>query len=164
MKAKLSFLVAALVLGCATHVIAGTSTATFQAAATLNAGCVVKAMNVNFGNMTPSATGTLSGSGGVVATCSKNLPYTLSISAGTSGDISSRTMMGAIADNKDKLSYNLYIDSAATNIWGDGATGKTITQNGAGAPIMNTIFGKLSLNQYLRPDTYTDNLTVTLTY
>ena len=48
---------------------------------------------------------------------------------------------------------------------GDGtASTSTVGLTGTGADQTSTVYGKLSLNQYVKPDTYTDNLTVTLSY
>ena len=162
-KNKLSLMALALA-ALSTQAFAGTATATFQATATLNSACTVSASTVSFGAITPAATGTAAATGTVTSTCSNNVPYTLAINGGVSADISARTMAGAASGNTDKLAYNLYTESAATNIWGDGVKGKTVGLTGTGIAQTSTVYGQLSLNQYLKPDTYTDNLTVTLAY
>ena len=48
--------------------------------------------------------------------------------------------------------------------YGDGTTGAKVSLTGTGSTQNSTVYGKLSLNQYIKPDTYTDNLTVTLSY
>lgn len=75
-------------------------------------------------------------------------------------------MTGADSANADKLAYNLYTANDYTTIWGDlgGSNFNTVDLVGTGAAQTSTVFGKLALNQYLKPDTYTDNLTVTLSY
>jgi spore coat protein U-like protein len=143
--------------------MAGSTNATFQASATINASCVVAASNVSFGAITPASTGTATASGAITSTCSNSVPYTLAINAG-SGTIAARKMAGSASDNLDKLAYNLYTSSALTTVWGDGTTGSTVSMTGSGVAQSNTIYGSLALDQYLVPDTYTDNLTVTLAY
>lgn len=162
-KSKISLMAIALA-ALSSQAFAGTATATFQATATLNSACVVAASNVSFGSITPAATGTAPAQGTVTSTCSKNVPYTLSINSGSSGSITARTMAGATSGNTDKLAYNLYTDAAFTTVWGDGTAGQKVSLTGTGAQQSTTVFGSLSLNQYLKPDTYTDNLTVTLAY
>ena len=162
-KSKLS-LVALALAAISSQAFAGTATGTFQATATLSSSCLVSATNVNFGTITPAATGTTAATGTISSTCSKNIPYTLSINAG-SGTFATRTMGGAASGNTDKLNYNLYTEVAATNIWGDGtASTVKVSLTGTGASQSSTVFGQLPLNQYLKPDTYTDNLSVTLAY
>ena len=48
-------------------------------------------------------------------------------------------------------------------IQGTGATA-TLSGTGTGAAQSFTTYGSLSLNQFLTPDNYSDNLTVTLSY
>lgn len=147
-----------------TQSFAGTTTGNFQSTATLSSSCLVSATNVNFGTITPAATGTTAATGTITSTYSKDVSYTLKMSSGFSSDVMARTMWGT-PGNTDKLSYNLYTEVAATNIWGDGS-GSSVKVNltGTGTSQSSTVFGQLPLNQYLKPDTYTDNLSVTLAY
>ena len=162
---KLTKILSALALvGLAQASFAATSTsANFQATATLNSSCVVTATNVAFGTITPAATGTASATGTITSRCSNNVGYTLSINAG-SGTIAARTMTGATNGNTDKLAYNLYQDAGYATLWGDGTTGSKVSLTGSGVTQTSTVYGTLSLNQYIKPDTYADNLTVTLSY
>jgi len=162
-KTKISVIALALA-AISSQAFAGSATANIQATATLNSACVVSATNVAFGAITPAATGNTTATGTITSTCSKSVPYTLTINAG-SGTIAARTMVGAATGNTDKLAYNLYADAGATLVWGD-ATGSSVKVmgTGSGTAQTSTVYGSLSNNQYLKPDTYTDNLTVTMTY
>lgn len=163
-KGILATLVAAVGILGAQSAMAGTATATFQVSATVNSACVVSATNVAFGTVTPAATGTLPATGTITSTCTKTTPYTLAISAGGSGNVATRTMTGGIAENADKLAYNLYTANDYTTVWGETIGTNTVGLTGTGVAQTSTVFGKLDLNQYLKPDTYSDNLTVTLAY
>lgn len=164
-KGILATLVAAVgVLGAAQSAMAGTATATFQVTATVNSACVVSATNVAFGTITPAATGTSTATGTITSTCTKTTPYTLAISAGSSASVAGRTMVGGTAGNDDKLAYNLYTSNTYTTPWGETVGTNTVGLTGTGTAQTSTVFGRLDLNQYLKPDTYTDNLTVTLAY
>lgn len=164
---KKGFLASALaivgLIGASQSAIAGTATATFQVTATVNSACVVSATNVAFGTITPAATGTSQATGTITSTCTKTTPYTLAISAGGSGSVAARTMAGT-AGNTDVLAYNLYTSNTYATPWGETVGTNTVAAVGTGAAQTATIYGQLSLNQYLKPDTYTDNLTVTLAY
>ncbi|WP_423778032.1 spore coat protein U domain-containing protein [Delftia acidovorans] len=141
------------------------ATATFQVTASVSATCVISATNVAFGAITPAATGTATTTGTITSTCTKTTPYTLALNAG-GGTIAARTMAGGTAGNTDKLAYNIYTDAGATLIFGDGTAGNgsTVGLTGTGAAQTTTIYGQSSLNQYVKPDAYSDNLTVTMTY
>lgn len=163
-KGILATLVAAFGVMSAQSAMAATTSATFQVTATVNSACIVSASNVAFGTVTPAATGVLPATGTITSTCTKTTPYTLAISAGSSGDITNRTMTGATAGNEDKLAYNLYTSNTHTTVWGETVGVNTVGLTGTGTEQKTTVFGQLSLNQYLKPDTYADNLTVTLSY
>ncbi len=162
-KLNTKLLAALALIGLAQSAMAGTTNANFQATATLNSSCVVTATTVAFGTITPAATGDATATGTVTSRWSNNVAYSPSINGGT-GTIAARTMGGAAVGNNDKLNYNLYTDAGATQVWGDGTTGSKVSLTGTGATQTSTVYGKLSLNQYIKPDSYTDNLTVTLAY
>ena len=162
-KTKFSLIALAL-LAMAGQSFAASQTANFQVAATVTASCVVTASNIAFGSITPAANGEATATGTITSTCSKSVPFTLKISAGSSNDAAARTMAGTDVTNTDKLAYMLFTGTG--NLWGDGvAAGTTyVSLTGTGEAQTSTVYGALSLNQYLKPDTYTDNLTVTLEY
>lgn len=164
-KTKFSLIALAL-LAMAGQSFAASQTANFQVAATVTASCVVTASNIAFGSITPAATGEATATGTITSTCSKSVPFTLKISAGSSNDAAARKMAGTDGTNTDKLAYALYTDAGKTSIWGDGVAAGTSTVPlvGTGEAQTSTVYGALSLNQYLKPDTYVDNLTVTLEY
>lgn len=50
-------------------------------------------------------------------------------------------------------------------VWGDGNNWTvTVGLSGTGSSQITVIYGFLQRNQYIRPDSYSDNLTVTLAY
>lgn len=142
---------------------AATTAANFTATATVNASCVITASPVAFGSITPAATGDATATGTLTSTCSNGTGYTLTLNKGSGASIGARSMAGT-ATNTDKLLYNLYTNAGATSIFGDTVEGNTLAASGTGVAQTQTIYGKLALNQYIKSDTYTDNLTVTLTY
>lgn len=137
-------------------------TANLNTSATISAACTIAATDVNFGTVTPSATGTASATGTLTAVCTNGTGYKITISAGNSGSDAGRTMKGSTG-NADVFAYNLFSDAAHTAVWKstevDGVAG---TGNGAKQTL--TVYGQAPLNQYLKPDTYNDTLTVTLAY
>lgn len=153
---------AALAALSGTAMAAGSATANFQVTATVNSSCTVSATNVNFAAVTPAATGDATAPGTITSTCTKNTPYKLAINAG-SGTIAQRTM-GGTGGNTDKLNYNLYTDNTYTKVWGQTPGTDTVDLTGDGTAQTSTIYGKLPLNQYVKADSYSDNLTVTINY
>ena len=145
---------------------AGSINSNFQTSASLASTCVLSATNVAFGAITPAATGSNNATGTITSTCTKATTYSLAINAGGSGSISARTISGTIAGNTDKVAYNLYTDSVHTTLFGDGSlfSGSVVQLTGSGSAQITSVYGNLLLNQYITPDNYSDNLTVTLSY
>lgn len=142
---------------------AASTSANFQTTATLNGACVISATNVAFGAVTPSATGNATANGIVTYTCSRGIVGDVSISAGSSGDGFNRKMSGSNG-NTDKLAYALTTNNGVDTSSG-GETGTYFGSFlGSGAAKTITVTGTMALNQYLKPDAYTDSLTVTLSY
>jgi spore coat protein U-like protein len=83
----------------------------------------------------------------------------------TGGSITQRLL----ANSGDTLQYNLYTDTSRQTLWGDGTTGSTTSGTGAGYATTQTltVYGRLpdnSTNQNAPVGTYTDTITVTVTY
>ena len=161
-KGIISGAVALLALaGGAAH--AATATANFQVTATVNASCTLSVTPMAFGALTPAASGDATATAKITATCSNGSGYTLSLNKGSGDSITDRSMAGT-ADNTDKLKYNIYREAGASTVFGDGTSGQTIAKTGNGVAQDETVYGKLALNQYIKADSYSDNLTVTLSY
>ncbi len=144
---------------------AGTATATFSVTASVANNCTVSATNLAFGTFTASADVTNSST--VTLNCTNGTPYTVTLSTGSSGSFTARTMKSGT----NALTYNLYKDSGFTTIWGDG-TGSTSTNAGTGAglsaakQVSYTVYGKLPYagNQDAPVGSYTDAITVSVSY
>ena len=65
---------------------------------------------------------------------------------------------------QNKLNYNLYTDNTYSKVWGQTAGTDTVDLTGDGTAQTSTVYGKLDLNQYVKADSYSDNLTVTINY
>ena len=144
-----------------------TTTSTFAVTATVQATCSATATALPFGNYTPGA-GAVTGNSTISVKCTKNTPYTVALNAGTSsgGTLAQRLM----ASGANRLQYNLYTSAAFTTVFGDG-TGSTQTTAGTGAGVVTantvTVFGQLpdnATNQAAIPGSYSDTITVTVSY
>lgn len=145
-------------------VFAASESSTFQVGASLISSCEFSITNLSFGNIAASSTGELKFNGNIQSKCNRDTSLIIKINGGNSGDFNNRKMFGTNG-NLDVINYNIYIDETYTNPWQHtrGVAGLfNITGTGN---IQNTIiYGKLNLNQYVKPDTYTDNLTITFEY
>ncbi len=135
--------------------------------------CQVAATGPAFGTYNPTNTSATVANGTLTATCtltsgnSATVTLTSSYSTGASGTFSSRVMLSGIS----RLSYNLYYDAAYTQIRGDGTGGSqtgsaslSLTRATPTQEIQSTIYGRVTASQDVAPGTYTDTITVTVTY
>lgn len=146
---------------------AATTTTNFTVTSTLLATCSATANALAFGTYTPGA-GTLTANGTVTVKCTKNSPYTVALNGGstTGGTVAQRLM----ASGANTLQYNLFTSAALNTVFGDGS-GTSKTEAGTGAGIATgtafTVFGQLpdnAANQVAVPGSYSDTVTVTITY
>lgn len=161
---------------------AGAATGNFVSTASLSSSCTLTGGTLSFGAFQPQTSGTTSARGSVVVLCTINTPYDILVSAGNSNNELQRNMAGNVSN--DSLQYNIYTDATYATVIGDKTNGTSHPMNGIsdGRPVTNGLiagrnaylgsgrtvtwyfYGQLSNNQYVTPDNYTDNLTVTLSY
>jgi spore coat protein U-like protein len=146
---------------------AATTTTTFAVTATVQSTCSATAATLAFPNYTPGA-GAQIGNTSISVKCTKNTPFTVALNAGsTTGDAFAQRLMGSGANT---LQYNLYTTAALATIFGDGTGGTgTIAGTGLGVATANTVqvFGQVpdsATNQAAVPGSYSDTITVTVSY
>ncbi|OIQ87704.1 spore coat protein U domain protein [mine drainage metagenome] len=169
-KTRLGVLALALAACAAVPAVAGT--ATFGVSATIAKECTVSAANLDFGAYTPGA-GADAASSQISVNCTSGMPFTVALGAGTTSGatISNREMVGSTKAT-DLLNYQLYTDSAHTTVWGDGTGGtSTSAQTGQGMAAAQaqamTVYGQIpdtTANQDAATDTYSDTITVSVSY
>lgn len=143
-----------------------------SALCTLVCSCSVSASPLAFGNVNPlSASPTYASAtirvecGGVAGLL---IPYYIDLGAGGGGSAGNRRL----ANGSNYLAYNLFLDSNYTQVWGDG-NGSTVRGSGfltldvlgLSPPQTHWVYGRIPGGQTsVKPMTYTDSISVTLTY
>lgn len=148
------------------HAYAATSTTTFSVDATVSASCSVSATQLDFGAIDPinNATNNTDATSSVDVTCSNGTAYDVGLGAGNGGD--DTTTNRAMTDgNTNTLNYSLYTDSARSTNWDDAGGTNTVSGTGDGTALSHTVYGRVPSGQETTPvGTYTDTITVTVTY
>jgi spore coat protein U-like protein len=128
--------------------------------------CTVSASGVAFGVYDPTSPAALASSGTIAVSCtvpSGHNPVTIAFSTGSSGTFGARKMVSGT----DTLNYNLYLDAAYTQVWGDG-TGNTVTDTQFvthGKPAFSaTVYGMMPALQSAAAGTFSDTITVTVSF
>ena len=133
-----------------------------QASAAIS--CDLSATGVSFGQYSGSQ---LTNTGSIVVHCTGtgSTTYRMSLSTG-SGTYADRVM----TTGSNKLSYNLYKDSARSQIWGDGSGGSTTVTGQINMGFQSsitftiTVYGKVPVQSLPAPGSYSDLILVTMIY
>jgi len=124
--------------------------------------CTVESSGLEFGVYDPLDPSPLDATGGIAYTCSTQVVVAIAITTGNGGSF--ERSMGS---GTDTLSYNLYLDSARTKVWGDGALG-TGTHVDLDPPknaeVDVPVYGRIPARQSVADGRYTDNLMVAMVF
>jgi spore coat protein U-like protein len=141
---------------------AGTASTTFQVSATVNNSCAVSANALSFGTYNPLSTLGLTLSGGVIVTCTVGTPFNIGLNQGTATGATVTTRQ--MASGSNLLSYALYRDTLHTLNWGQTVGTDTLAGTGTGLAITYPVYGSLPASQSVPTGTYSDTITVTVSY
>jgi len=130
------------------------------------AACLTSSQDLNFGTYDPLAAANLTSTSQINVSCSKNTPFTVKLNAGqNAGGGFNRKM----ANGTNLLSYQLYTTSSHSTVWGDGTSGTgdvsgTGTGPGTANTINETVYGEVPALQPVPAGTYSDVITVTVSF
>ena len=149
-------LIAGMLLAWSASASAENATATVAVSVSVLPACAVSGAPVAFGTYVPMSTA--SQHSNVTLTCSTGVGYAVALDEGTQGDGSTRRM--ARGDGPT-IAYDLYRDAAHQQRWASGAAGATGT--GSGGAQSFPVYGRI-LPTSAPAGTYSDNVTITVTY
>jgi spore coat protein U-like protein len=137
-----------------------TATTSFPVTAIISPSCTITANPLTFGNYSGLL---LNSTSTIFVSCSKATPYNVGLNAGasTGATVTHRSMTGPVSAN---LNYQLFSDSGHTTNWGNTVGTDTVAGTGNGAAQSLTVYGQIPAGQLVRPGSYTDTITATLTY
>ena len=156
-----SFLSASLLIG-ADGAYAATATTTFQVKVTIAATCAISSATLlDFGGA-----GVLSANVDQTSTiqvqCTNTTPFDIGLDKGSNGaSVATRLMKGS---GVPTVQYALYSNPARTTNWGNTVGTDTVGSTGTGSTQSFTVYGRIAPQSTPQPDTYTDTITVTVTY
>ncbi|HET7773263.1 MAG TPA: spore coat U domain-containing protein, partial [Burkholderiaceae bacterium] len=118
----------------------------------------------------PSSATPLDQNSTISVRCTRTTPFTVALNAGgAGGTFASRVMRDAATPTPNTLSYNLFTTTGRTTVWGDGTAGTSTLAGvglglGAGNNVDLTVFGRIPVQPTAVPASYSDSITVTVTY
>ncbi len=132
---------------------------------TESSACNVSTTPVNFGNYDTFSAAPLDATGTITVLCTTRERVTIAIGPSPNSGGFDPRMMRFISGN-ELFSYNLYTRANHNRIWGDGS-GRTRTKRRRvrrNRPWVNTVYGRIPPLQDVSAGTYSDTLTVTITW
>jgi len=158
---KYAALAAAIVVGG--QASATTVTTSFNAKITIVAACTMTTpADLDFGS-TGLITANIDQTTTMNVTCTNTTPYNIGLDKGTNGaSVSARLMKHTTL--AATVPYSLYSNSGRTTNWGNTIGTDTLAGTGTGSAQTITVYGRVAPQSAPTPGSYTDAVTVTLTY
>lgn len=163
MNSRLPAMLAIVVVATPVAVFAQTAQTTMDVSATVVEACIVTATNLAFGNYDPTATSPTDAASSITVTCTPGTSFTVGLNAGiaSGATVASRQM----ASGSDRLGYGLYQDAARSVNWGNTPGTDTPAAATAGlTPAALTVYGRVPAQQAVAVGSYTDTVTITVSY
>jgi spore coat protein U-like protein len=155
-------LAAALFLVSTEACYAATATTSFAVQVTITATCLINSASaLNFGTQ-----GVLSANADqtstIQVTCTNSTPYNIGLDAGTG--TGATVAARKLTSGATSVSYTLYSNSGRSTVWGNTVGTDTLAGTGNGSAQSYTVYGRIPPQTTPAPGTYTDTITVTVTY
>lgn len=153
----LPFAIAALAVAPA---LAGTSTDTLSIQVAVQNACSVGGTTIDFGTYSSGQQATLDAQGNITFSGCAAGTLTISLDGGNAGNVNGRSMSGG---GGDSLSYQLYRNSARSQIWGTNGDALQQVLLAAGSGTI-TVFGRIPGGQEVASGGYTDVVNITMEF
>ena len=141
---------------------AATTSSNFTVQITIAASCTINsATNMDFGTNGVLASN-VDQTSTIQVQCTDTTPYNIGLDAGTGSGatVANRKMTSGAAT----VNYTLYSNSGRTTLWGNTVGTDTVAATGNGSGQTHTVYGRVPAQTTPAPGTYTDTVTVTVTY
>jgi spore coat protein U-like protein len=139
-----------------------TTTSTFTVQVAITASCTINsAATLNFGSQ-GVLIANVDQTSALQVQCTNTTPYNIGLNAGTGSGAT--VAVRKMTSGGNTVNYSLYSDSGRTTVWGNTVGTDTVAATGNGAAQSYTIYGRITAQTTPAPSTYTDTITVTVTY
>ena len=141
-----------------------TATSSLMVSASVANACSVNAGSLSFGNYTGSD---LTANAPITYTCTSGQTPTISLSVGghSANKVNTTRALSDGQTTAHYMDYEIYQDVANQAVWGDISTSWVVSPTTTGVAQVVTAYGKIPGGQTSAPvGTYTDTVTVTITY
>jgi spore coat protein U-like protein len=141
---------------------ASTTTSTFQSQIAVVAACtILSATTLDFGS-NGVLTANIDQTSTIQIQCTNTTAFNIGLDAGTASGATVATRK--MTNGANTINYLLYRDAGRTTNWGNTVGTDTVSSSGNGASQSFTVYGRVPAQTTPQPATYTDTITVTVTY
>jgi spore coat protein U-like protein len=144
------------------HGLPATTSSSFTVQITITSACAIGSA----GALTFPSQGVLTSNVDHTSTiqvqCTDTTPYNIGLNAGTGAGATVATRK--LTNGSNTLDYTLYRDAGRTEVWGDTVATNTLSATGNGAAQGHTVYGRVFSQSTPAAGTYSDTITVTVTY
>ncbi len=139
----------------------GSSDLNVQVQAHIQSGCFISTTtDLDFGQSSGAIASNRDQSSTITVACSGNPTWQVGLNNGTHYAHGTRNMMNA---DGSTIQYQLYRDPARTQLWGATVNSDTVAGSGTSSTQL-IVYGRVPAQTASTPGTYSDTITVTLTY
>lgn len=176
-KTLLASAVALVALAFGATAIAGTSTAPMPVNATVGNICDITGTPptaLAFGSITSALSAPVDSTSKITVNCNAAMPFTVNLKSVNAGGVDGGGLMKGTTSSGNTIHYNTFSDSAYSVVWGSTSTDAVSGNGVVGTPQILTVYGQIpagfasptgNQNQLVpAPDSYTDTITVTVSY
>jgi spore coat protein U-like protein len=140
---------------------ATTTTTSFSVSLTISATCTINSagtLTFTAGTLAANTNATSS----IAVLCTNTTPYNIGLNAGTTTGGTTTTRL--LTNGTTTVSYKLYSNAGFSTNWGNTVGTDTVSSTGTGSAQTFTVYGQVPAQTSVAPGTYTDTITVTVTY
>lgn len=130
--------------------------------ATVQSACVLTASPLAFGSYNPTSATNLDASTTVSVTCTLGTPYNVGMGAGAG--TGATTTVRKLTSSSNTLNYALYQNAGRTTNWGNTVGTDTLSATAGLTANAINVYGRIPSGQNTIAGSYTDSVTVTVTY
>jgi spore coat protein U-like protein len=146
-----------------TAAFAATVTSNFQVRLSITAQCLAATTNdLDFGT-SGFLSSNVDAQSSIAVQCTNTTPYNVGFDQGVNGTgVTARKLKGG--PTNEEISYAIYSNAGRTTNWGNTVGTDTVAGTGNGAAQTIQVYGRVPAQTTPTPGTYTDTITVTVTY
>jgi spore coat protein U-like protein len=143
-----------------------TAPGTLTVNATVLKVCLISNGTLSFGNYDPTASSALTASTTVTLTCTPGSTYNIGMNAGGGSGATVALREMTLGGGSATLGYKLFQDSGDTINWGNTVLTDTEAGTTSTSALANTInvYGQIPANEVAGAGSYSDSVTMTVTY